>query len=293
MIMTVKLFIFCILVLNIISAAFFREHYLHEKSASLISYVRQYTDGTNDKRHVTNYFLMAGFMNQATSAFTFLDKALEYNCNLYYVNYSYFGYEPEAYALAVHEKCQEVTKQQFSEKKIVKNIAVSISLGDQVVSQVEPMMNDTITINPCTYRNFLQGKYRIVITITKPFLVVIKNLLGWLGFIPIVKVNYNRFSITLIIDQLLAMVDHAPTEGMNDYLRNRKIILSEQDQFLDNVAIASYYKKSNIVYIDCAHATTCDINDAQSYLSGVKQLWRQPEAFGLTYPWKRQYYFPK
>lgn len=291
--MTVRLIIFCILILNLMSAAFFREYYLHKKSANLISYVRQYTDDTNDKKYVTNYYLVAGFMNQATSAFTFLDKALEHDCNLYYVNYSNFGYDPESYAIAIHEKCQEVTKLQFSEKKIVKNIAVSISLGDQAISQVEPMMNDAIAINPCTYRKFLQGKYRIAIATTRPFLIVTKYLLGWLGFIPLVEVDHNRFSVTLIIDQLLAMVDHAPTEGMNDYLRNRKIILSEQDQFLDNVAIASYYKKSNIVYIDCAHATTCDINDAQSYLSGVKQLWRQPEAFGLTYPWRRQYYFPK
>lgn len=212
-------------------------------------------------------------MNRSCPSF-FLDKLLKPNCHLYYIQYDNFGYDAEAYAYQLFDKVSRVTKEITATGKKVENIAISISLGDQIVAPIEEIFDQVITINPCTYNCFLNQKYRTIIAFCAPILFALEYGLGWLSFIPFISYDHNYYSITLIADQVYDMKHLELSESIRLKNQPRKILLSRYDQFLDNQTIENYYSQADIQYINCKHGTMSDTNDAQLYFLGVqKTLW--------------------
>ena len=256
----------------------------------LFTHVRQHLDSSNngDDGTNTNYFLIPGFLNQSVRSFAFLDKLLEHNCDIYYMDYDNHGYDPEHYAERLFDKVEEVTKEQKKSGINIENIAISISMGDQILDPVSEVFDQIIAINPCTYNIFLSSKYRALITIASPFLLITEFLLGWLSFMPMIQADYNYFSVALIADQLSAMKAWSPPDSQRLRNRPKKILLSKYDQFLDNKAIERYYNKAKIKYIDCMHGTMADPNDAQIYMQGIQKLCSKKTITDYPYPWTRE-----
>lgn len=228
------------------------------------------------------------FLNEPILSFVFLDKLLKPNCHLYYMQYDNFGYDAEAYTNQLFNKVSMVTKEATEAGKKVENIAVSISLGDQIVAPIEDVFDQVIAINPCTYNSFLNRRYRTIIAFCAPILFVLEYALGWLSFMPLISYDHNNYSITLLADQIYDMKHLKPSESMRLKNLPRKILLSKYDQFLDNQAIEKYYQKADIKYINCKHGTMSDPNDAQLYLQGVQKLIGQTNITDYPYPWDKK-----
>ena len=294
--MTIKILVLVILSLNVATAAIYKfyrllsqnddERFIHVKQFVYKSIKNEAAEKNNT---ITNYFLTHGFLNEPILSFVFLDKLLKPNCHLYYMQYDNFGYDAEAYTNQLFNKVSMINKEAAEAGKKVENIAVSISLGDQIVAPIEDIFDQVIAINPCTYNSFLNQKYRTTIAFCAPILFVLEYALGWLSFVPFISYDHNYYSITLIADQIYDMKHLKPSESMRLKNLPRKILLSRYDQFLDNQAIEKYYPKADIQYINCKHGTMSDPNDAQLYLQGVQKLIRQAKITDYPYPWDRKF----
>lgn len=280
--MTIKILISVILSLNVATAAIYKfyrllsqndsERFIHVKHSIFQS---KKTKVSGDDDIITNYFLAHGFLNEPILSFVFLDKLFKPNCHLYYMQYDNFGYDAEAYTNQLYDKVSVITKEASKAGKKVENIAISISLGDQIVAPIEEVFDQVITINPCTYNCFINQKYRTIIAFCAPILFALEYGLGWLSFIPFISYGHNYYSITLIADQIYDMKHIKPSESIRLKNQPRKILLSRFDQFLDNQAIENYYSQADIQYVNCEHGTMSDPNDAQLYLLGVQKLFGQ------------------
>ena len=248
------------------------ERFIHVKQFVFKSIENEAAEENNT---ITNYFLTHGFLNEPILSFVFLDKLLKPNCHLYYMQYDNFGYDAEVYTNQLFDKVSRVTKEITATGKKVENIAISISLGDQIVAPIEEIFDQVITINPCTYNCFLNHKYRTIIAFCAPILFTLEYGLGWLSFIPFISYDHNYYSITLIADQVYDMKHLELSESIRLKNQPRKILLSRYDQFLDNQTIENYYSQADIQYINCKHGTMSDPNDAQLYLLGVQKLFGQ------------------
>lgn len=277
------------LIINMVTAIIYKVYRLLCRSDVLFTHIRQYVDKNNqeDDNLSTNYFLIPGFLNQSMRSFTFLDKILKHNCDIYYMDYDNYGYDPKLYTSRLFHKVSEITKKQMEAGKAVEHIAISISMGDQITASIAEVFDQVIAINPCTYKTFIKFKFRKLIALGAPFLVITEFLLGWLAFLPIIQVDYGYFSIALIADQLSAMNTLRPSENKSVRNRPKKIILSNHDQFLDNQAIEEYYQNADIVYINCKHGTMSDPNDGQIYLQGLQRLCNKKSVTDYPYPWRR------
>ena len=278
------------LIINMVTAIIYKVYRLLYRSDVLFTHIRQHVDKNNNQEDddlSTNYFLIPGFLNQSMRSFTFLDKILKHNCDIYYMDYDNYGYDPELYTSCLFHKVSEITKKQMEAGKAVEHIAISISMGDQITAPITEMFDQIIAINPCTNKTFLNFKFRKLVALGAPFLVITEFLLGWLAFLPIIQVDYVYFSIALIADQLSAMNTLRPSENKSVRNRPKKIILSNHDQFLDNQAIEEYYQNANIVYINCKHGTMSDPNDGQVYLQGLQRLCNKNSVTDYPYPWRR------
>lgn len=293
--MTIRILVLVILSLNVSTAAIYKFYRLiSQNDKERFIHVRQFVyksiknEAAEKNNTITNYFLAHGFLNEPILSFVFLDKLLKPNCHLYYMQYDNFGYDAEAYTNQLFNKVSMVTKEATEAGKKVENIAVSISLGDQIVAPIEDVFDQVIAINPCTYNSFLNRRYRTIIAFCAPILFVLEYALGWLSFMPLISYDHNNYSITLLADQIYDMKHLKPSESMRLKNLPRKILLSKYDQFLDNQAIEKYYQKADIKYINCKHGTMSDPNDAQLYLQGVQKLIGQTNITDYPYPWDKK-----
>lgn len=293
--MTIKLLIMVILSLNVATAAIYKFYrLLSENDSERFIHVKQFVfksikkEAAENDNTITNYFLAHGFLNEPILSFVFLDKLLKPNCHLYYMQYDNFGYDAEAYTNQLFNKVSMVTKKTNEAGKKAENIAIGVSLGDQIIAPIEEIFDQVIAINPCTYNSFLNQKYRTIIAFCAPILFVLEYTLGWLSFIPIISYDHNYYSITLIADQIYDMKHLKPSESLRLKNLPRKILLSRYDQFLDNQAIEKYYREAEIQYINCKHGTVSDPNDAQLYMQGVQKLLGQTKITDYPYPWDRK-----
>ena len=293
--MTIRILVLVILSLNVATAAIYKFYRLiSQNDKERFIHVRQFVyksiknEAAEKNNTITNYFLAHGFLNEPILSFVFLDKLLKPNCHLYYMQYDNFGYDAEAYTNQLFNKVSMVTKEATEAGKKVENIAVSISLGDQIVAPIEDVFDQVIAINPCTYNSFLNWRYRTIIAFCAPILFVLEYALGWLSFMPLISYDHNNYSITLLADQIYDMKHLKPSESMRLKNLPRKILLSKYDQFLDNQAIEKYYQKADIKYINCKHGTMSDPNDAQLYLQGVQKLIGQTNITDYPYPWDKK-----
>lgn len=206
----------------------------------------------NDK---SRYFLFAGMMNQPDKAFCFMD---DLQGELNYVMYSNFGFSPNLMAKGVSCYINELESDEMP-------ILIGISLGDQVVAE---LLDDNVmgflpekkvyAINPCTGKEFLVEEEAKKISWARVPLRGFAILLGPLSFIPIIPSDGGFMSFRLLADQIYYL-----GSPMKLSFKNTRdgVILSTEDEYLDNSTIMQKFSGAKIEFVDCKHGRTMDRMD--------------------------------
>ena len=231
------------LLINTCSAQLFRFFYLFFNSKNLIKECQHIKQSTITK---TNYFLIAGFFQQPNTILKLLNIP-EQAESVFFMRYSVFGYSLDAYRQALRRKIKEESALLTNAEKMFQNIGISITIGDQVLLDA-PKIDSSIAINPCSHGFCFKERYRILLLIISPLLEITKFFLGWLAFIPFIKINRNWFSLRLIFDQL-SYAAHVSSKTKTYDGTDRKVILDKNNTFLDNNRIKRYFLNSRIIEV--------------------------------------------
>lgn len=142
--------------------------------------------------------------------------------NVYLVHHSHHGFSPKLLARQIEQHAKN-----HGYNKI--NI-YSISVGCKVAQKLEKNTDNSVLLNPCLKPAHLKPGLRMILQITTPILVLLRIALGILADLPILPIDGTWRSLSENFEQLfyIAWVPY-------DFPRNiRGVILSQEDQFLDN-----------------------------------------------------------
>ena len=201
----------------------------------------------------SHFYIICNFLNQPQNAFKYIAPP-----RAIYLRYSLLGYNPKNAGF------------QLSGLMYDKDIAIGMSIGAKAIAYAPTRHENTIFVNPCTHKSALKPSLRPVITILALIAKLASYALGWLSIIPIIPTHAEneRYSLTLLADQLFWMAYGNPP------VIKAKVILSKDDEFLDNDAITKLYDldKTNSICIKTLHAHTDDETCAVAYAKAVNHL---------------------
>ena len=202
-------------------------------------------------------FLLSGFLNQPETAYHFFDFT---GFHRIFLRYSILGFNPKTVA------------KQLESLMFAGDLVCGISIGAKPIVYSKTNAYDRVLINPCTHPETLRPKYFQKVRILSPLAELLTYLLGWFAMIPVITVDHqNYFSLTLLIDQLFWIgygnpgricADKAPDLGD---LSTTGIIVSTEDEFLDNRVVSRLFYKSEWVEIKAKHGYTADKAYAEEY----------------------------
>lgn len=207
------------------------------------------------KNNKYKYFLFAGMTNQPNKAFCFME---DLGGELNYVMYSNYGFSPKLVARGVASRIQE-----FESDELL--VLMGISLGDQTVSKLlenkvmEFFPNTrTYSINPCTGKEFLAKEELKKIRLSRMPLLIFAILLGPLSFIPVIPSDGGLMSFRLLVDQIYYLGSAMSLSPKNS---RDGVILSTDDEYLNNCAIMQKFDGAKLKFVNCQHARTIDKMD--------------------------------
>lgn len=213
----------------------------------------------NDETSHEMTYLIAGNLNQPQSAFNFMMS--EVGANYTYVKFGVQGWNAKATAKAI---IKDIRSHDYKAR------VFTISIGDQVARYLEDELGTEVelySINPCSYRDALQPKYCELTTTWALPAEILCHLIGWPTMFPSIEVGGGDYSLVMLVDQYWEIAYNKPplktscTQG---------VVLSINDEILDNDYLRSLFSETRIVEIDTAHADTWAA--AEEYLKGVKRL---------------------
>lgn len=204
---------------------------------------------------VVNY-LIAGLLNQPDVAF--YDFLEDFEGSVVAVNFLRTGWEPQLMAELIQEDSRS---RQAGEIRIW-----SLSVGDQAARFVESMMLGvkTVAVNPCTTPQCLQERFQGYGQLAKILQGICEYGLGWLSLLPVIPMSGVdsaaptrnwKYSPMLLVDQLVAIT--CGGQPLGTYQADF-VVLSEDDQFLDNGAVRDLFTVASRVYHKTAPAF-CEI----------------------------------
>lgn len=214
--------------------------------------------------NIVNY-VIAGMLNQADTAFYAFMNDLE--GNVVAVNFLASGWRPAAMNTAIRSDIEARTNRtEISEVRIW-----AISVGDQVarylaVAPPFQIRTRTVAINPCTTQQCLKPDLQNMGMVAKVLRGVCEYGLGWVSLVPCLNMSGTdtkapnrgwKYTPMLLADQLVAITNGVPltfTQYRADF-----VVLSTQDQFLDNTAIREVFAavpEEQILTIETDHSGT-------------------------------------
>ncbi len=198
---------------------------------------------------------IAGLQNQANKAYQYLQFPDYEEVPL---RFSYFGYNPRNTAKQLQAIVQDGDAV----------LAISISAKTVEFSDVSQRCT-TVLINPCSHPLTLKPPFRLLTkTLTWPAEVLSYGL-GWISVLPIIPADMGeRTSLALMFDQLFWIGHGEPTCS----LENTGIILSTQDEFLDNDALRELYPGMPSREIDTRHGRTGSPKVAGLYETAIQEI---------------------
>ena len=230
--MLVIFIIFIILAVNIVTALVFRSR----RGQLRVAY-------EESNPNFPALLLIAGFKSQPEVAFSEI-YLLGYN--LYCLQYSNFGFDLVGASRQVNHLRQETN-----------GTVVAIGMGTKIA--IRGWAKDAILINPYLSPTHIKDKATLErLTKRAPWLHALSVALGWAGFLPIIKVGMVngrkvRYSVALLADQMIAVISEWPVRTTVLPVR---VVFSEHDSLVDNVAVAKIFPKSEAKIIDAGHADT-------------------------------------
>ena len=204
-------------------------------------------------------YVVAGNANQGWAAFGFMRSKL--HSNYTYVNYSTVGWE----VTTMVEKIATDIKEHNYKARIF-----TISVGDHVARYLENDGSLDVTayaINPCPNCWSVKWYLMVLLFVFAPIFCLICYGLGWLSIIPFIPTVGGKYSLMLLADQYLTIVYDLPP---NATTKTAGIVLSKNDQLLNNDAIKQTFSKLKPEYVDAAHGDT--VGAGSEYLRAVEKL---------------------
>lgn len=236
-----------LLLLNVITSYVFRELYLRK-----VSTVTQLRKSSIDGK---NFYLMAGMNNQPEVGFKFLTEWIPEKDGIYLLRYNNVGFKPDYFSKNL-------------KKNLKKNsVLCAISVGEQVMAEVGGNEIIRVAVNPCVSSSTLKDEIRKKLIVGAPIVMLMVRATGWLAFLPILPADAGRYSLSLLSDQLMAIAfgEICPRECLC-----QKVILSKEDEFLDNEKIQEIYE-GEILWINTKHARTSGEYSSE-YLEAFKKI---------------------
>lgn len=213
----------------------------------------------SDSEDKTMTYLIAGNLNQADTAFEFMES--EFGPNYTFVQFSPKGWSAKATAKAI---AKDIQAHGYHGR------VFTISLGDHVARYLEQALGNAIevyAINPCSGREVLQSPWGTVLRYATLPAEALCHALGWISCLPIIPSWGGQYSPMLLVDQYWSIYyDSPPMITSHTY----GVICSEQDAFLDNNVIDKNYPDAEIEYIDAGHSDI--VNCAEKYHIAICNL---------------------
>lgn len=224
-------------------------------------------ESTSQSRTGKSAFLIAGTLNQAEAAFEFA-KPYVADRRQVYLQFKMIGWD--AYATA------EAIARDLVESGDVLSTIYTISVGEHVAYHLRNLQNsgepstrlNFISINPCPTRDAVQKRWRWMLVAGTPVFELVCHALGWISIVPVIPTAGGKFSLMTLADQFWATtyddVSHMPIPTVS------KVVLSSEDELLDNDFLREYLQNAEIVLIPTHHGDT--IGAAEHYIEAMEKL---------------------
>lgn len=214
------------------------------------------TDGTDLKLAVPRVWLIAGMQAQAEPAFRFIDFG---DYERVFLHYSCLGFNPKW------------AGRQLRSLLRADDVICGVSVGAQPIEYaIVNRLCKCVMINPCCRPASLKPGLRRLLRVVTPCLEVLSYGLGWLAVLPLIPADFGKhISLALLADQLFWLTYGEPELQHGDQY---KVILSTQDEFLDNAMLRKIYAGAATVEINTRHGFIGSEKAAELYDSAIKQL---------------------
>ena len=207
--------------------------------------------------------LLSGFRNQPDVAFSLINFS---NCRqVIYLCYSNFG-------LNMRQATYQL--QELYEKNKYADV-FAISLGAKI-AQSAGIKRSTL-IDPCICPDAICEPYRQMFKKKAIIYGVLKVILGWLAFIPVIPVEKPtehgiamgpvRYSLALLADQMCC-IGYGEPKIKGSY--KTTLVLSKYDGLLDNEYIMKAFREAYIIMIPAGHADT--LANPEPYKKALESL---------------------
>lgn len=212
-----------------------------------------------DPEDDTMTYLIAGNLNQASTAFRFMEP--KFGANYTFVQFTTKGWSVKATAKKI---ASDIRKHDYRAR------VFTISLGDQVARYLERDLGRPVAvyaINPCLDRDVVRPPLNTVLKFATPVAEVVCHGFGWLSYLPIIPSFGNKYSMMLLIDQYWAIAHEWPPLRTTQTLG---VICSTNDTLLVNSVIESNYLDAEITYVEAGHSDI--VNAAEAYYDAICTL---------------------
>lgn len=243
-----KMVIITILVVNFITCLI----------ARLIQGGRFTYDRSESPDYNGKMILIAGMLSQPESAYRFIE--MPYGGKMY-LNFSVFGYNPKTSG----KQLASLTKSQ--------DYVIGVSVGcKSIIFSHRPMVR-RVLVNPMTHSIILKPKYQMLIQYLSPLAEVASYAIGWLAIIPFIKSDTgNYYSIALLVDQLYWMYYGDPHFNDLGLLNNTGVVISTEDEFLENDIIKGIYGGAMFEETETRHGHLANPHVADQYNEAINSL---------------------
>ena len=211
-----------------------------------------------------NIYMIAGILNQPEAAFEFAKPYFSGKRQVY-LQFKSIGWDARSTANAILHDA-ELNGDTAS-------IICTISASEHVANYLHA--TDTVStefnfvsVNPCPTRAAVQKQWRWMLVAGAPLFEGVCHALGWLSVIPIIPTPGGNYSLILLADQFWTVTyDEAviPPQVVAS-----KVIISSEDELLDNDYLCDYLTGAEIVEISTHHGDT--IGAAEYYAKGLEAL---------------------
>lgn len=202
--------------------------------------------------------LIAGMLSQPENAYKYVE--LPY-CHSAYLRFSPFGYNPK------------ISGEQLRKLIRSKDVVVGLSVGCKSIIFAHRPETCRILVNPMTHSITLKAEKQLLIEYLSPIAEVLSYLLGWLAVIPVIKTGTGDFySIALLVDQLFWMYYDDPHFDDIGKMNKIGVVISTDDEYLENHIIKGIYNCAEFVEIDTAHGQITNREAVYEYSTAISIL---------------------
>jgi len=246
-----KKVIVALLLLNAASCILFR--FVAGGRPNIVRY-REISDGKMT-------YIIAGNMGQADEASAqIVDDIIG---GVTFVNYGNFGYSPSKFIKAVENDISTLPHD-------TQVTLVAISLGNQVAQTVSNRLQCPLyAVNPCMGASSPNSAMKVVCVGIAIVGTPVEFGLGWLSCIPFSSNPPTRdYSLATLIDQFRSICVFSTGHPTNPALT--KVVISNDDELLDNAAVEEFFAGCEVVRINAKHGSINNYPDA--YRTALGQL---------------------